>query len=289
MKNSSQIVSFIMFHELLGNIKESFRYTYNNTVRRPLFWLCITLIEIAIGLSLSIFTYFFEFENYNFAIIFVIIALIISISYFGLDVKILANKELNFKGFGKTILDGFKMLLIRIIYMIIFGIIIFILNITGIFGMHIYEVVSLFDLVLEENFSLTVVSDIGSLFFSEGVTALSILSFILFIVLSFFSFLIIVLASVNFARSGKFSAGFNFPQMHTRIKKTGILKFILAVIIYGLIFFVITVVLSIIVDLIGLIPNEVVSYIISNIVVAPILPIVYFILPFKYFGNLFVD
>jgi len=149
--------------------------------------------------------------------------------------------------------------------------------------------VSLFDLVLEENFSLTVVSDIGSLFFSEGVTALSILSFILFIVLSFFSFLIIVLASVNFARSGKFSAGFNFPQMHARIKKTGILKFILAVIIFGLIFLAVTAVLSIIVDFVGLIPNETVSNIISNVVVAPILPIFYIILPLKFFGNLFVD
>jgi len=291
MKNSSKEGPNIMFLGLLENIKESFRYSFHNTFRRPLFWLGLTLVVIAMSLCITGCIYFRNLGLFGIYILCLVIYLLLRIFFLGIDVKILGNEDLTFKGFTKTIVDGFKFLIVILIYGAIALLIFLILFFTGVLTIEkIYVVSAIISLFFKNNFSTDLPSYVMSAFFSDGVTALNILSLILLIVLSLFAFLIMTLAAVNFARSGgKIIAAFKFHEMHARIKKLGILKFYLALIIFALIIFVVTVLLSAIVGVIGLIPNETVGDIISIIVIAPVYPTLFLIFPIKYVGNLFVD
>jgi len=253
-------------------------------------------VVIAMSLCITGCNYLIELElpgiYINLGLIFcIVIYLLLRVFFLGIDVKILGNEELTFKGFTKTIGDGFKFLIVILIYGAIAYFIFKILILAGVLSIEkMYAVSAIIGLFFENNFSTDLPSYVMSAFFSDGVNAFSILSLILLIVLSLVGFLILTLVAVNFSRNGgKISAAFKFHQMHVRIKKLGILKFYVALIIFALIAFVITIILSVIVGVIGLIPNEIVGEIVSNIVIALIYPALFLIFPIKYVGNLFVD
>jgi len=278
-----------MLYGLLGNIKESLRYSFHNTVGRPLFWLGVMFFVIVTGLATYAVVYFKGINLFPVAVIFAIVHTLIDIVFLGFNVQILGNKELTFKGFTKTYLKGIKAGIIEVIYYaVLLGLFLLLRNI-GIFGTYNAILLSLFTEITAGSFSLDTLSNILSFYHTDGTNLVSMLLIIVFILISFIAIMIIKVAQVNYARSEKFKDGFNFPLIHTRIKKVGVSKFIVAIIIYAFIFLILATISNLIVGLFGFLLNEDIASILLIFILAPLSTIFSMIFPIKYVSSLFVD
>lgn len=272
---------------LLANIGESVGYTFRNTVCRPFFWIGMLIVAlimlVCIGVGASIIgeaaVTVSGTSPVVLGIVLIVIGILLAFFFNGLQVQIFANKTLTFKGFFGTIGRGIQLAIINLIYSIIILIFYGICTAVGIFGGSGLG----FGNAIEALFAGSV-----PVLFPNGVTPLTLAMFIILILLTIFFGIFAIAADVNFARAGKFGAAFHFGEICRRIGVFGVLKFIVAIILFIILMAIISVVLALLLALVAMIPVPVAAGIIAAILVLLFFPFL-LILPAKYFSNLFIN
>jgi len=287
---------------LITNIGQSFGYAFKNTLFRPLLWIGLiivgffTFLCLAVGL-LCVLDVISGGEligkelDIGFNLLYIgipllVIGILLGFFFNGIQVQIFANKNITFRGFFKSIGRGFQLFVINFIYSLIIGIILGICFACGVFGSSTEGLMTLLSQIAMGSTDL--MPTIMTTFFANGVTAVGVIMLIILILLFLFFAILMLAADVNFARAGKFGAAFHFGEIFKRIGFLGIIKFILAIIIFAILAIVIMIVAGLIYGLISMIPVDVVKIIIAilfTIVIAPFL----MVFCVKYFSNLFAD
>lgn len=281
---------------IITNIGVTLGYTLENTIKRPGLWFALvgmailTTLVFTLGIGLmaigglplndllpGITLPSFGIASLIVGIVLFVIGIFLSFFFEGIAVQILANKEITFKGFFGSIGKGFQLIVINIIYGIIIGIITAIIGALGIFGGAGVN-------LLQSAASGNVIEGISQFF--SGMDVVSIICFIVLILIEIFFSLFLTAAEVNFARGGKFGAGFRLGEIFGRIGKLGWIKYILAFILFVIVMIIISAIVSLILFLFTLIP--VAGGVISAVVGCLFVPFIW-IFGIKYWGNLFEE
>lgn len=281
---------------IITNIGVTLGYTLENTIKRPGLWFALVGMAILTALVFTLGIGFmaigglplndllpgitlpsFGIASLIVGIVLFVIGIFLCFFFEGIAVQILANKEITFKGFFATIGKGFQIVVISIIYSIIIGIITAIIGALGIFGGAGVN-------LLQSAASGNVLEGISQFFSGMGVV--SVICFIVLILIEIFFSLFLTAAEVNFARGGKFGAGFRLGEIFGRIGKLGWIKYILAFILFVIVMIIISAIVSLILFLFTLIP--VAGGVISAVVGCLFVPFIW-IFGIKYWGNLFEE
>ena len=281
---------------IITNIGVTLGYTLENTIKRPGLWFALvgmailTALVFTLGIGLMVLGGFplndlqpgvtlpdFGTAALIVGIVLFVIGILLEFFFEGIGVLILANKEITFKGFFATIGKGFQIVVISIIYSIIISIISAIIGALGIFGGAGVN-------LLQSAATGNVLEGISQFF--SGMDVVSVICFIVLILIEIFFSLFLIAAQVNFARGGKFGAGFRLGEIFGRIGKLGLIKYILAFIFYVIVMFIIALIVGLIGFLLALIP--VAGVVISAVVCCLFVPFIW-IFGIKYWGNLFEE
>ena len=274
---------------LFENIGESFAYAFGNTVKRPGIWLglilfaFLNLIVIAVG-ALCLLADDTLFKVIG--IVLLVIGFLMALFFFGVGVQIYGNKPITFKNFFGTIGRGFQSVIISFIYMLVVAIVTTILSCIGVASLasRATEILTANIAGFDLTSILTFIQSIPTIF--TGVSAAEIIALIVVIILDIFFSMLMYAALVNFARAGKFGAGFHFGEIFGRIRKVGWLKYLAAIILYAILLVILYIIIGAIIIAFTLIPTVILSVILIAVFTILVIPIMV-ILSTKLIANLF--
>ena len=231
-------------------IMDAIKYPISDTRKFLIF--CILIILM----SLSTILPSYGFNNSTLSIILSLVTLIVSFIVLGYSVEVIkggteGEGTLPDYDFVKQFVMGIKAFILEIIYFIIPAVIVIIVaSATGLFSSFTKIIYASVDAMANNASNLTMImaaipqSTMNT--FTNALTVTLIVAIILFIIFSLMSFT----ARVRFAKTGSGTEGLRFREILRDMSNVGFIKIIVTLVVL----YIITLALSFVIGLIGLIP-----------------------------------